>query len=100
MYARLVSGMLSADKVQEAVDLWRESVAPSVAAQEGFKSARLVVERKTGKIISISLWETEADFQATVLWNQGQVAKFSHLFTVSPVVEGYAVVAEVIKNEK
>lgn len=95
MYARLVTGLIAPDKLDQAIRLWRDSVAPSVKQQKGLKSARLLVERKTGKIASIGLWETEADVQGTVEWNQGQIAKFAGLFTTAPLVEHYEVVVEV-----
>jgi heme-degrading monooxygenase HmoA len=98
MYARLVKGQIAPDRLEAAIRLWRESVAPSVRQQKGFKSARLLVERTTGKIASMGLWETEADFQNTVEWNQAQVAKFAGLFSVPPSVEGYEVVAEVLPD--
>jgi heme-degrading monooxygenase HmoA len=95
MYARLVAGDIPSDKLEEAIQLWRNSVLPSVQQQKGFKSVRLLVDRKNGKIASLGLWETEADFQATVTWNQRQVAKFAGLFTTPPDVGGYEVIVEV-----
>jgi heme-degrading monooxygenase HmoA len=95
LYARLVTGSIASDKLDQAIRLWRDSVAPSVRQQKGFKSARLLVERKTGKIASLGLWETEADVQGTVEWNQGQIAKFAGMFSAPPLVEHYEVVAEV-----
>jgi heme-degrading monooxygenase HmoA len=68
---------------------------PSVQQQKGFRSVRLLVDRQKGKIASLGLWETEADFQATIEWNQEQVAKFAGLFITSPEVGGYEVVVEV-----
>jgi hypothetical protein len=46
--------------------------------------------------MSVGLWETEADFQATVTWNQEQIAKFAELFaaTAPPVVEQYELAVE------
>jgi heme-degrading monooxygenase HmoA len=97
MYARAVRVQVSPDKVDEVIRLWRDSVLPSVQQQKGFKNVRLLVERQTGKIMSVGLWETEADFGATVEWNQEQIAKFAGLFaaTAPPVVEQYEVAAEV-----
>jgi heme-degrading monooxygenase HmoA len=95
MYARLVAGSIPPGKLDEAIQLWREEVLPSVQQQKGFMSVRLLVDRKTGKIASLGLWETEADFQATVGWNQAQVAKFASLFATPPDVGGYEVVVEV-----
>lgn len=94
MYARLVTGSIPSDKLDHAVQLWRDEVLPSVQQQKGFKGVRLLVDRMNGKIASLGLWETEADFQATIAWNQGQVAKFVGLFSVPPEVGGYEVVVE------
>ena len=86
MYARLVAGSIPSDKLDEAIQLWRDNVLPSVQQQKGFRSVRLLVDRKNGKIASLGLWEAEADFQATVEWNQEQVAKFAGLFITPPEV--------------
>ena len=94
MYAKLVAGSIPSDKLNEAIQLWREVVLPSVQQKKGFKGVRLLVDRKNGRIASLGLWETEADFQATVEWNQGQVAKFAGLFAIPPDVSGYEVVVE------
>jgi heme-degrading monooxygenase HmoA len=94
MYARLVTGSVSPSKLEAAIQLWRAEVLPSAKQQKGFKSVRLLVDRKAGKIASLALWETEADFHATVDWNQGQVAKCAGLFSGPPEVGGYEVVVE------
>lgn len=94
MYARLVTGLIPTDKLDAAVQLWQDAVLPSVQQQPGFKSVRLLVDRSNGKIASLGLWETEADFQATVAWNDGQVAQFAGFFSAPPEVGGYEVVVE------
>jgi heme-degrading monooxygenase HmoA len=87
---------VSPDNVDEVIRRWRDAVLPSVQPQKGFKSVRLFVERQTGKVMSVGLWETEADFQATVAWNQEQIAKFAGLLaaTAPPVVEQYELAVE------
>ena len=94
MYARLVTGAIAPDKLDEAIRLWQETVAPSVRQQPGFKGARLLVQRKTGKVASMGLWEAEANLQSTVEWNQEQIARFAGFFTAPPNVEHYELVAE------
>jgi heme-degrading monooxygenase HmoA len=94
MYARLVIGSIPFDKLDEAVQIWRDHVLPSVQQQKGFRSVRLLVDRKNGKIASLGLWESEADFQATVSWNEKQVARFAGLFSSPPEVNGYEVLLE------
>ena len=97
MYARVTTVQVSPDRVDEAIRLWRDSVMPAAKQQKGFKSGRLLVDRKTGKAISVGLWETEADIQATgegSAYLQEQLAKFASLFTAPPAVEHYEVGAE------
>jgi len=97
MHARVTSTQVSPDKVDEAVRLWRDSVMPAARQQKGFKSGRLLVDRKTGKAVSVGLWETEADAQATgeaSAYMREQLAKFAGLFTAPPVIEHYEVAAE------
>jgi heme-degrading monooxygenase HmoA len=95
MYARLVLAATDPERVGEAVRLWKAEVLPSVQQQQGFKGVRLLVDRQNGKIASMGLWETEADFKATEAWNQGQVAKFASFFTSPPEIGGYEVVVDV-----
>lgn len=95
MYARLVIGSIPPDKLDEAIQLWQNEVLLSVQQQKGFKNVRLLVDRERGKIASLGLWETEADFQATVKWNESQVAKFMGMFAAPPDVGGYEIVVEV-----
>ena len=95
MYARLVTGSIHTGKLDEAIQLWQSSVLPSVQLQKGFNGVFLLVDRKNSKIASLGLWETETGFQSTVEWNQGQVAKFTSLFSAPPEIGGYEVVVEV-----
>lgn len=94
MYARVVTAHAVPDKLTEGIHLWRDSVMPAAREQKGFKSGRLLVNRQTGKIISVGLWETEADLQASgegSAYLQAQLAKFASLFTAPPMVENYEV---------
>src|SRR5437867_2072358 len=97
MYARVVTAQASSDNAEEGIRLWRDSVLPASKKQKGFKSGRLMVNRKTGKLVSVGLWETEADAQATgegsAFLNE-QMAKFATLLTAPPIVEHYEVAAE------
>jgi hypothetical protein len=95
MYARVVSGPIAPDKIDEAIQLWRTTVVPSARQQNGFKGARLLVDRKAGKVLSMGLWETQPDVQRSVEWNQGQISAFAGLLSAPPAVEeGYELAAE------
>lgn len=97
MYARVTTTQVSPDKIEEAILLWRDSVMPAAKQQKGFRSGRLMVDRKTGKAVSVGLWETEADAGATSegsAYMRAQLTKFASLFTAPPVIQHYEVAAE------
>jgi heme-degrading monooxygenase HmoA len=56
----------------------------------------VLTDRKTGKGLTIALWETEADMTAgeTSGYYQQQVAKFKDLFSAPPVREAYEVTVQ------
>jgi heme-degrading monooxygenase HmoA len=97
MYARVTTTHMSPAKTDEAIQLWRDSVMPAAKRQKGFKSARLLVDRKTGKGLSVVMWETSADALATgesSAYLKEQLAKFASLFTAPPAVEQFEVAVE------
>jgi heme-degrading monooxygenase HmoA len=91
MYARVVRGAILPDRIDDVIQLWHESVLPTARQQRGFISARLLVDRASSRVLSMGLWETEADFQASVRWNEGQLSKFGEMFSAPPNVGGYEV---------
>lgn len=95
MHARVVTTAVAPDKVDAVIRLWMGSVAPSARQQPGFRNARLLVDRDSGAVLSMGIWETEADFQNSVVWNREQVAQFAELFTAAPQVAHYELVAEI-----
>jgi hypothetical protein len=92
----MVTGQVLPSDIDECLRLWNEAVAPSVRSQAGFGSARVLVQRDTGKIVSMGLWASEEDFNNTVSWNDAQLAKFQALFTTQPVVELFELAAEAL----
>ena len=53
MYARLVIGQYHPGKADEGVQMYRESLLPEARKQRGFKGALGLVDRSTGKGMSI-----------------------------------------------
>jgi heme-degrading monooxygenase HmoA len=87
MYIRAITLPVQPSKTDEAIRLFRESVAPIFQQQKGFKGGYLVGDRKTGKAMSFSLWETEAD--ASVMDSSGAYQKWTALlapYLVGPTV--------------
>lgn len=51
MFARLVLGQTSVDKLNEAIKTWKEKDIPLIKPVKGYKGAFLLTDRKTGKAI-------------------------------------------------
>ena len=96
MYARVTIGQLLPAKVDESIDIYRDSVVPAAAQQKGFKGIYVLTDRTTGKGLTIALWDTEADMTAgeTSGYYRQQVAKFKDLFSAPPVREAYEVTVQ------
>jgi len=93
VYARVTISQGQPGKTDEVIRIYRDSVVPAGKQQKGFKGLYLLTDRKTGKGITIGLWETEADMTAseTSGYYQQQVAKFKDLVGAPPAREGYEV---------
>ena len=96
MFARAMRSRLQLDKVDEAVKVAKESVVPAAKSQKGFCGFYYLVDRKTGKSMSISLWEAEEDAIANEKsgYVQEQVDKIAPYRAEEGVREGYEVVAQ------
>ncbi len=93
MYARVTIVQIRPGKMDEGIGVFRDSVVPAAKHQKGHIGHYLLTERKSGKGISISLWETEADMTAGESSGhyQQQLAKFKDIFAAPPVREDYEV---------
>lgn len=101
VFVRLTIVQIKKDMIDDAAKLYKESVVPAARSQEGYIGAHLMVDRKTGKGVSITAWETEKNAIANEEsgYYQEQVAKFKDMFTAVPVREGYEVVVSDMKAQ-
>jgi heme-degrading monooxygenase HmoA len=92
-FARLTITQSKIGSYDEMVKLYRESVVPAAKSQKGYLGILLLGDRKTGKGISIALWESEEDAIANEKsgYYQEQVDKFKKFYTAPPIREGYEV---------
>jgi heme-degrading monooxygenase HmoA len=97
MYARVGIAQDKPGKMDDAIRVYRDSVVPAQKQQKGFKGALFLTDRHTGRSISISLWETEADMEASMTsgFYQDQTDKFAQDFEGKPVWEEYDVSVQV-----
>ena len=96
MFARFSIIHTGIDKVDEAAELFEESVVPAFKLQKGYNAAYFINERHTGKSICISIWDSEEDAlknEESHLY-QEQLVKFMSFFTEPPYREGYDVLVE------
>lgn len=93
MFARVTMVQVDLNKFDETTGIFRDSVLPAAKSQKGYQGAYLFTDRKTGKGISITLWDSEEDAIANEQsgYYQEQLGKFKGFFTAPPVREGYEV---------
>ncbi len=93
MFARLTNFQVKIDKLDETIKTFEDSVIPAAKSQKGFQGAYLLTNRNTGKGISCTLWDSEADAVANEQsgYYQEQIGKFKDVFTAPPTQEGYEV---------
>jgi len=96
MFARLVSGQLKSDELNEVIKIWKEKDTPEMKSVKGYRGAYLFTNRKTGKGISITLWDSEedaiADEQSAL--HQKQLDMYKDFITGETVHERYEVSAQ------
>ena len=97
MQARVTLTQILPDKMDQATAIYRDSVVPAGQQQKGFKGALLLANHGTGRGISITMWESEADMIAgeSSGYYQQQLAKFKDVFGAPPVREQYEVTVQV-----
>ena len=61
MFARLVSAQVESDKLDEGIMIWKEKDMPLTESVKGYRGAYLLTDSKTGKVISMTLWDSEED---------------------------------------
>ena len=99
MFARLTIFGISPDRVDEGTKRYKESVLPATREQKGYRGANIMVDRKTGNGVAITLWESEEDAVENEKnrYYQEQVVKFTTFFKRPPIREGYEVVIQDLK---
>jgi len=55
MFARLVSAQVESDKISEGITIWNEKDIPLPESVKGYRGAYLLTDRKTGRVISLTL---------------------------------------------
>jgi heme-degrading monooxygenase HmoA len=64
-FARLISAQVAPDQVDHTQREVRERALPIITVQKGFRSVVTAINRKNGKLLAGSTWETAADREAS-----------------------------------
>jgi len=65
MHARVVTVSGSAEQLDEGLRRYRDEILPSIRSLDGFKGNYTLVNRSTGKVVNLSLWDSEAAMDAS-----------------------------------
>ncbi len=86
MFARVITMQLKSDKLDEAAKKYREVGQDAKAQKRGFNSNYLLIDRETGKAISVAFWESKQDIiddEESGRW-KGRIDKFK-VFLAGPI---------------
>jgi heme-degrading monooxygenase HmoA len=95
MFARVRTTSGVPEKVDDGIRHFRENVVASYKDVAGFKGAYLLVNRTSGKVVGITLWDTEAHMQATGAASERLRAAGTQVVSgTTPAPEEFEVVVE------
>ena len=93
MYAQVSRVQLLPGTADDWIDIARDSILPAARKVKGFRTAYVLIDRKTNRGIGISFWETEGDVAAVATsgFYQEQVARWKPCLAAPPEREVYEV---------
>lgn len=85
------------ESMDEAIHIVKESIVPVARQQPGFRGFMTLADRRGGKLILLTLWETEAELKSGEAsgYYREQIAKFallSQLYVTPPYREVYELI--------
>ena len=94
MFARCTTMQFKLAFIDQAVLIYKDSIVPAAQSQKGYQALNFYLDRKTGKAISIAIWDSEEDAKANEksLYYQEQLLKLMHYFASPPIREAYEVI--------
>ena len=95
MFALLTTAQLKADTQNDAVRIFGAKVMSAAKMQKGFRAIYLLTDSKTGKTVSISIWESKDDAVDCERsgYYKAQLDEFQEFCTAPLAPEGYEVSA-------
>jgi heme-degrading monooxygenase HmoA len=63
VFARVISAQTTADRVDNAVQIAKQQL-PGARSQQGYRGFYVLADRASGKLMTISLWDSRDDLRA------------------------------------
>ena len=97
MFERTTTMQLKIAFIDEALEIYKNSIVPAAQAQEGLVGLNLFLDRNSGKAISIAIWESEENAKANEesYYYQEQLIKLLSFYAYPPIKEGFEVVIKI-----
>lgn len=93
MFALATLAQQNIDTLDDAIKIFELKGVPAAKMQKGFEGIYLLTNRKTGKTIVLSLWESKDDAVNTEQsgYYRTQMEEFNKKCTTPPVLEWFEV---------
>lgn len=93
MYARLSTLQFEPEKLNDVLKIVEESVLPAAKEQAGNRGFTVMSDPETGKVVVISMWESEDDMERgeSSGYYRDQISKISDSLTGPPAREAFEV---------
>lgn len=75
MFCRMVTYRYPGEETDKVIAFYEETGLPSLKRHEGFLRGYMFLDRAGGKVITISLWESEAHLRASEVGHRLRRAK-------------------------
>lgn len=63
VFARVISAQTTADQVNDVIEIAKQQL-PGARGQQGYQGFYVLADRASGKLLTISLWESHEDLDA------------------------------------
>jgi heme-degrading monooxygenase HmoA len=97
MFARTTTIQLKIAFIDEALEIYKNSIVPAAQAQKGFVELKFLLDRNSGKAIAIAIWESEQDAKANEEnhYYQEQLVKLLSYYAYPPIKGGFEIAHQV-----
>src|SRR5207249_9540321 len=92
MFARVIAARIRPGQLDELIAWYRAALLPAAREQPGFRGALLLTDPASGAGLSVTLWASAAELEASVAseYLREQLAAIWPLFAAPPQLATYA----------